>query len=422
MTETGLSSLSHSLNKTCLCITLDRVALFNAIVRETGDEDFCRAFMETRPNLFSDAPVFVSAADVAKMTAVVNAIETATRLPLYRDSVLEWAPEIARHDFGPKGVFMSYDFHLGMDAAKLIEVNTNAGGAFLNAMLSRAQHACCAEVEAAFAKPLAEEFEAKVLRMFEREWRLQQRTGRPETIAIVDESPTEQYLYPEFIVAERLLQKVGFVALTVDAAQLIYEGSRLTVDGRAIDLVYNRLVDFSLQQPAHAALCGAYLDDAVVVTPNPRHHALFADKRNLVLLSDPNRLREFGMTADDIAHLSSMPRTVRVTPEANAGLWESRKHLFFKPASGYGSKAVYRGDKITKRVWNEILAGDYIAQDFAPPSERTIQIEGVAQSRKLDVRLYTYDGDLLLAAARLYQGQTTNFRTPGGGFAPVFIV
>jgi hypothetical protein len=22
--------------------------------------------------------------------------------------------------------------------------------------------------------------------------------------------------------------------------------------------------------------------------------------------------------------------------------------------------------------------------------------------------------------ARLYQGQTTNFRTPGGGFAPVF--
>jgi hypothetical protein len=23
-------------------------------------------------------------------------------------------------------------------------------------------------------------------------------------------------------------------------------------------------------------------------------------------------------------------------------------------------------------------------------------------------------------AARLYQGQTTNFRTPGGGFAPVY--
>jgi hypothetical protein len=27
-----------------------------------------------------------------------------------------------------------------------------------------------------------------------------------------------------------------------------------------------------------------------------------------------------------------------------------------------------------------------------------------------------------LTAARLYQGQTTNFRTPGGGFAPVYVV
>ena len=26
-----------------------------------------------------------------------------------------------------------------------------------------------------------------------------------------------------------------------------------------------------------------------------------------------------------------------------------------------------------------------------------------------------------MTAARVYQGQTTNFRTPGGGFAPVFV-
>jgi len=38
------------------------------------------------------------------------------------------------------------------------------------------------------------------------------------------------------------------------------------------------------------------------------------------------------------------------------------------------------------------------------------------------VRLYTYDGRLLLMAARLYQGQTTNFRTAGGGFAPIYVV
>jgi len=38
---------------------------------------------------------------------------------------------------------------------------------------------------------------------------------------------------------------------------------------------------------------------------------------------------------------------------------------------------------------------------------------------KLDIRNYTYDGKVQLVAARLYQGQTTNFRTAGGGFAPV---
>jgi hypothetical protein len=29
---------------------------------------------------------------------------------------------------------------------------------------------------------------------------------------------------------------------------------------------------------------------------------------------------------------------------------------------------------------------------------------------------------VLLCAARRYQGQTTNFRTPGGGFAPVLTI
>ena len=51
-----------------------------------------------------------------------------------------------------------------------------------------------------------------------------------------------------------------------------------------------------------------------------------------------------------------------------------------------------------------------------------IEIDGERVTRKLDVRLYTYNSALILAAARLYQGQTTNFRTRGGGFAPVFFI
>ncbi len=73
-------------------------------------------------------------------------------------------------------------------------------------------------------------------------------------------------------------------------------------------------------------------------------------------------------------------------------------------------------------VWADIVRSNYIAQDFAPPSERMIRIDGVEQACKTDVRLYVYDRQLLLAAARLYQGQVTNFRTPGGGFAPVLVI
>ena len=45
-----------------------------------------------------------------------------------------------------------------------------------------------------------------------------------------------------------------------------------------------------------------------------------------------------------------------------------RKNWFFKPAAGFGSRAAYRGDKLTKRVFEEILQGGYIAQEIVPPS------------------------------------------------------
>jgi uncharacterized circularly permuted ATP-grasp superfamily protein len=111
-----------------------------------------------------------------------------------------------------------------------------------------------------------------------------------------------------------------------------------------------------------------------------------------------------------------------VTPENADDLWQTRRQLFFKPVSGHGGKAVYRGDKLTKSVWADIMRADYVAQALATPSQRMIELDGVPTPRKVDLRLYTYDARPLLVAARIYQGQTTNFRTPGGGFSPVLIL
>ncbi len=63
-----------------------------------------------------------------------------------------------------------------------------------------------------------------------------------------------------------------------------------------------------------------------------------------------------------------------------------------------------------------------MAQELIKPSERGVLVDGAETALKVDIRAYVYAGEILMLAARLYQGQTTNFRTPGGGFAPVFVV
>jgi hypothetical protein len=71
-------------------------------------------------------------------------------------------------------------------------------------------------------------------------------------------------------------------------------------------------------------------------------------------------------------------------------------------------------------VWEDIIHADYVAQAMVPPSERQLMINGEKQSLKLDIRCVTYNGKVQQLSARLYQGQTTNLRTEGGGLATVF--
>ena len=424
-TAAGYASANRAeaLNQGCYCTTLDRDELAEIFDCEVGVQGFARQLSESHPTLFSNTAVFVPSGVLDAMKRITDAIEAAARLPGFRTAALAAAPPIARHDFGPAGALMGYDFHITPAGPQLIEVNTNAGGAFLNAGLARAQRACCADGDEAIENQTAATFSANITGMFLNEWRLQRGSGGPKLIAIVDDTPEQQHLYPEFQLAKALLEQNGLETVIADASRLTLDGDRATIDGHSIDLVYNRLVDFGFDEPRHAALRIAYERGSVVVTPNPHVHAMLADKRNLALLSDPERLSQWGLPTNALIDLEQgIPKT-RVVSTANADeLWRDRAELFFKPARGHGSKAAYRGDKVTRRVWSEITAGDYVAQAYAPPSLRGISQAGEASRLKVDIRLYTYAGALLIAAARLYQGQTTNMRTPGGGFAPVLIV
>ena len=434
------------LNSACFCFSLDEAALARALDSELGQPGLSEMVRQRCPFLFSAQPVFVAAAQLQRMAQVMQAIESVVAIPAYREQVLAAAPAIARlGSSGPMGVFFGYDFHLSQGRLALIEVNTNAGGAMLNAVLARAQRACCTAVDALVPSlDSVAAFEQRIVDMFRHEWRLSNLSGlageaavagteRPlRSIAIVDLAPEDQYLYPEFLLFQQLFERHGLRAVIADPAALEWRDGVLWHGDLAIDMVYNRLTDFYLEQPGSAALREAYVQRAVVLTPHPQAHALYADKRHLALFSDAAQLEALGVpqAAQDIL-LAHVPRTEVVDAADAQRLWDARRGLFFKPVAGFGGRAAYRGDKLTKRVWQDILAGDYVAQAIVAPGERLIDADATAadiatgvtappKAMKYDLRAYTYDGAVQWVAARMYQGQTTNFRTPGGGFAPVY--
>lgn len=423
VTQEAEVSAEERMNSGCFCISLDQVTLRAALEEQLGSLSLVAMVEERCPFLFSAMPVFVSESQRKKMEAAVHALESVIAMPAYRARIFATAPPIARHDpGGARGVFFGYDFHLAGNRIGLIEINTNAGGAMLNAVMARAHRSCASDLgQVADAAVSGPKFEAVIMDMFQAEWDRCARGRQLQSIAIVDISPEGQYLYPEFILFQQLFERHGVRAVIADPSALTFRDGTLWHAGAPIDMVYNRLTDFMLDDPKSSALREAYLDDAIVLTPNPQAYALYADKRNLAILSNRTALAEMGvpLQVQDILLDALLPTEMVHATDAER-LWQNRRQLFFKPTSGFGGRAAYRGDKLTKRVWQEILEGEYVAQQVMAPGERVRGNRQAPERLKFDLRLYTYDGNIQWTAARVYQGQTTNFRTPGGGFAPVY--
>ena len=319
-----------------------------------------------------------------------------------------------------KGIFMGYDFHLQNNnenknkniTPKLIEINTNAGGAFLNLCLLNAIYK---NDKNNVADKLANEFVA----MFKNEFAIFSNNQKNlQTIAIVDENPSEQFLYPEFEICQKILVKNNIQTIISSPENLSIQNNNLYYNNSIkIDFVYNRLTDFYLRSNAkNNALLTAYQNDFAAISPNPKIYDLYANKNNLINLSNADFLDNLNIdNQSKNILLKHIPKILKVKDNDTEYLWKQRKNLFFKTAEGYGSKAVYRGDKLTKKVFAEIIESDaYLAQEIIPPSEHLLK--NINAVMKADFRCYCYNGKIQLVAARLYQGQTTNFRTENGGF------
>ncbi len=304
-----------------------------------------------------------------------------------------------------RGVLTSFDFHLTETYPQLIEINTNAGGAFLNVALLKGENKI---------KEM-EKLILKLERMFQNEWERWGESKKLTHLAIVDEHPKEQFLYPEFLIAQDLFLKQNIKTTIADPKDFIISNNQLYLNGNKVDFVYNRLTDFLLEKEENQILKTAYENNWACFSPAPEHYQLLAQKNNLLILRDENNFEKWGLNNEEQDILKKMiPPIFKVD---SLDFWHNKKHYFFKPFNGFGSKAVYKGEKLTQKTFQFILENHYLAQKLITPSTQTVEINGEKIMMKADVRAYVDGDEILLFAARLYQGQTTNFRTRGGGFA-----
>lgn len=363
----------------------------------------------------SRAVVELPATALRRMLEFVALLDHLSRRPGYRKLVYSEGPPVAAFDPGHDAVMMCYDFHLVGDMPRLIEVNTNAGGGLL-AVLA---HKPSTTFSPSLLNP---RLRSRLLQSFATE--MQQYSGgdkaRPERIVIVDDDPQQQFLYPEMCAFVDLFRAWGVVAEIADPLQLEASDHGVWLEGQPVDLVYNRHCDFYLESQAMAGLRSAYLARKVCLTPNPHLYGLLADKRRLVLWSDPLKRQAFSLAPAELALLDQvLPACTLLCAHDLPQLWSMRKRYVFKPVDSFGSRGVLLGEKISRTRFEQLDPTTTLVQEWVPPSLTDVPAAG---PMKTDLRLYAYRDRVFGVTARLYRGQVTNMRTPGGGFARVKIV
>ena len=345
-------------------------------------------------------------ADLEAMLRLLRISWKLLQSPAYREMLAPELPETALFDPGYRAVMMGYDFHLTEAGPRLIEVNTNAGGA---ALALRACHGV-PKLTASLAR--------RLVRMFQREWRDFARDDRPlRSIVILDEKPAEQALYPEMNRYIEWFSAAGISAHIAGPEELEGGAQGLSLRGVPVDLIYNRHCDFYLEDQPLAAIRAAYLAGTVCLSPNPFVYGYLADKRRLVLWREQERMAAVGLNADEIALLQRVvPESFLLSDRDPDSVWQARKELVLKPVDRFGGKGVLLGRSMSRKRFEQFDPQLTLVQQLVPPSQVE---ESDGNSFKVDIRLFAWRDRGLGVAARLYQGQVTNLQTEGGGFAAV---
>lgn len=366
--------------------------------------------MEEQKHGMSPYTTHVSTAALKQMINVVRDLQCLSENTEYPLSIPELS-ETAQINSGYFSVLMGYDFHIDdTQQVKLIEINTNAGGIWYAARCYQPS-----------AQQFPEKLGKRLLTTFINEYRLFRKNtnAQPKLIALIDQQPEEQFLFPEMQIFAKLFEQVGIRTIIIDPSQISVKGTRLYYQAQAIDLIYNRHCDFYLNTPEMQHIANAWREQTVCLTPNPRIYSLLADKQRMVDWSTPGFLEQFIKPEISTRLLRAIPETRLLQGLDKDAVWSARKQNVFKPTTSYASRGVYIGNKLTKTKFNSLDPMTTLVQQYIKPK---ITLSPAGEKFKTDFRLFVYRKSLLNICARLYQGQVTNLRTLNGGFSKIKII
>jgi hypothetical protein len=350
-------------------------------------------------------------------TAAENAIRafhSISRRAAYQQQ-LEVSPGISDVRVPHESVLMAYDFHtLENGECRLVEVNTNASGYLLTSLMQMT-HFDTKAADLLALQQLRQSFVSEAQAFGVREEAL--------AIAITDEDLEQQKMFLEFLMYRDWFRANGWRAEFCESKDFQLSGRELRdSNSQPVNFVYNRSTDFYLEQPQHQALRDAFAAGAACLSPNPREYWLLADKQRLIQLTTPGFLEQVQATSDEIQHLQEVliPTFEKSALGSSEEIWAQRRSLFFKPKRSHGGKSVYRGESVSRKVFERLMQEDILIQHYTPaqrfPSDDP---RSVMNNWKFDVRFYAYRDQIQATVARIYQGQVTNFASPLGGFTLV---
>lgn len=356
-------------------------------------------------NLLSPFKVQISKQTLSTVQAFVRTVFKMRTGTAYQDFYKPEMTERGLIDPGNHSILMSYDFHLDEGGQpKLIEINTNASFLALSNFMYELH---------GMPSPIAD-FEIDELRsdILEELELFGQPNTRPEVV-IMDEKPSEQRLYIEFLVYQELMKEWGFPVAIKDIDEI--EGTE--------DFIYNRYTDFYLQEDKSKSLKNLFQKKQICFSPQPYEYLLLADKQRMVDWWSPGFLDKMNLSdrEKELIRQVSLRSEILKTDTAEA-CWGRRKSLFFKPLRSFGAKQSFRGATISRKTFEDLLGHETLAQEYVPAPVKDFKTNTGTEQFKFDLRFYVYKGRVQSGLARLYQGQVTNLKTPMGGFAPLEII